>query len=82
MVVVTAALRSYRNPDGYQGESVGSYSYQYAQGATSVYLLGPEKDVVKRAARVGSGSYGVYTVRTPSAYSSPPADEFPFGRLA
>ncbi|GAA4981255.1 hypothetical protein [Actinopolymorpha pittospori] len=67
-VVVRAALRSYRNPDGYQGENLGgSYSYQYAQGETGVYLTADEIRVVQLAAR-GAGTGGLTTVRVLPAY--------------
>ncbi|TDC33455.1 hypothetical protein [Micromonospora sp. KC213] len=76
-VVLAAALRAYRNPDGYSGESVGDYAYQYAREATSMYLTAAEVTIVQRAAGKLAGS-GVYTVRTPSAYAGPPAaDPFP-----
>ncbi|MDG4801716.1 hypothetical protein [Micromonospora sp. WMMD980] len=70
-VTVAAALRAYRNPDGYQGETVGPYSYQYAQGTATLYLLAAEATIVKRAAGMAGGGRGVYTVRTPSAYEPP-----------
>ncbi|SCL33023.1 Phage protein Gp19/Gp15/Gp42 [Micromonospora nigra] len=73
-VVLGAALRAYRNPDGYSGESVGEYSYQYAREATSGYLTSAEVAIVRRAAGKLAGS-GVYTVRTPSAYVNPDAPE-------
>ncbi|RLK22637.1 hypothetical protein DER29_0475 [Micromonospora sp. M71_S20] len=75
-VVLAAALRAYRNPDGYQGESVGDYSYQYARESTSGYLTASEALIVRRAAGKTAGM-GVYTVRTPSAYE-PPAAPDPF----
>lgn len=69
-VVLGAALRAYRNPDGYSGESVGDYSYQYARESTSGYLTSAERTIVLRAAGKLPGS-GVYTLRTPSAYGGP-----------
>ena len=70
-VVLAAALRGYRNPDGFQGETVGPYSYQYAQGSTSAYLTTAEARIVRLAAAGSTGRPGVYTVRTPSAYERP-----------
>ena len=69
-VVLAAAQRGYRNPDGFQGETVGPYSYQYGQGETSAYLTPTERRIVKNAASA-AGRGGVYTIRTPSAYESP-----------
>lgn len=75
-VAVAAALRVYRNPDGYSGESVGDYSYQYARESTSTYLTAAEVRMIRQAA--GRTSAGVYTVRTPSAYTAAPhPDPFP-----
>lgn len=71
-VVLAAALRGYRNPDGFQGETVGPYSYQYAQGAASAYLTSAEARIVRVATSGASGRAGVYTIRTPSAYEDPP----------
>ncbi|MEU4568668.1 hypothetical protein [Micromonospora sp. NPDC023956] len=68
-VVLAAALRGYRNPDGFQGETVGPYSYQYAQGATSAYLTAQELRLIRAAS--GNSAASVYTLRTPSAYSEP-----------
>ena len=70
-VVVRAALRSFNNPEGYAGESLGSgaYSYQYGQQAQQgVYLTAAEIRIVKQAARISGGLGGVFSVRTPSAY--------------
>lgn len=79
-VVLAAARRGYRNPDGYQGENVGPYSYQYAQGETSAYLTSAEARIVRAAVSGTSGRSGVYTVRTPSAYEYPSPCE-PWERL-
>lgn len=68
-VVLAAALRAYRNPDGYQGESVGDYSYQYARESTSGYLTDREVQLIRRAA--GFGRTGVYTVSIRSPYEDP-----------
>jgi len=73
VVVIQAALRVYRNPDGYTGETVGSYSIQYGQahGSVDLYLSDHEKDIIHSAA-VGSGPRNFTgTVRTPSAYTAP-----------
>lgn len=75
-VVVRAAIRSYRNPDGFQGEAVGSgaYSYQYAQGEVGMYLTPEEIRVVRYAARA-AGTGGVSTIRVRSAYFDAPTDD-------
>ncbi|GAB1641765.1 hypothetical protein [Krasilnikovia sp. MM14-A1259] len=75
-VVIAAALRGYRNPDGFSGETIGPYSYQYAQGATSSYLTPAEARVIRLAATGSTGRPSVYTVRTPSPYECvrPPTD--------
>jgi hypothetical protein len=69
-VVLQAALRTYRNPDGYASESLGggAYGYSYAPGATGAYLSEDERLIVRRAATGRRFHGGVYTVRTPSAY--------------
>ncbi|OZV74773.1 hypothetical protein CA850_29795 [Micromonospora echinospora] len=70
------ALRQYRNPDGYQGENIGEYGYQYARGQAGDELTAAEVATVRRAA--GKTAASVYTVRTPSAYECPPTpDPFP-----
>lgn len=73
VIVVThnVALRAYRNPDGYQGEQIGPYSYQYTKDSTSVYLTADEVAIVHRAAGLSGGHAGVYTLRVPSAYTPP-----------
>ncbi|GAA2843861.1 hypothetical protein Acy02nite_68400 [Actinoplanes cyaneus] len=73
-VVLAAAGRVYRNPDGYQGETVGAYSYQYAQTSTSAYLSTDEITIIRRAASPAASS-GVFSLRTPSAYESPTPSE-------
>lgn len=76
-VVVRAALRSYRNPDGYQGENLGgSYSYQFAQGETGVYLTADEIRVVRQAA-TAAGAGGAASVRVVSAYYDPAKEAIP-----
>lgn len=70
-VVARAALRSFNNPEGYSGESLGSgaYSYQYGQLAQQgVFLTAGEKAIVRQAAGRTGGPGGVFSVRTPSAY--------------
>lgn len=76
-VVRDVALRAFRNPDGYQGENVGDYGYQYAKGQAGDELTDREVAIVRRAAGRSAGS-GVYTIRTPSAYETPgEPDAFP-----
>lgn len=68
-VVVKAAIRGYRNPDGVGSESYGgAYFYNYAPGETSIYLTDEEKEIVRRAARTSATWSGTGTIRTPSAY--------------
>lgn len=76
VVTIQSALRTYRNPDGYTGESVGDYSYQYGQqaGSISVYLSGAEKALVRAAAQTAKGLGFTGSVGTPSAYSTPETD--------
>jgi len=48
-VVLTAALRVMRNPEGFASEQIGAYSYQRAYGeALGVYLSDAEKAIVRR----------------------------------
>lgn len=69
-VCLHAALRPYRNPDGFSGESVGDYSYQYAATGdpVDVYLSDEEKRVVRRAALGTAGPGFSGSIRVPSAY--------------
>lgn len=70
-VVYAAALRAYRNPDGYVSENVGQGAYTWStsqEGANGVFLTEQEKRVVRKAA---SGGSSVYTLRTPSALYDP-----------
>lgn len=69
-VVLKAAQRAFRNPDGFRGETIGPYSYQYAEGAASAYLTEEEIRIIRAAAGKIPGSR-VHTVRTPSAYAEP-----------
>lgn len=68
VVTRTAALRTYRNPDGYAGETVEGYSWQAPQGAVGVYLDADEVARVKAAIGAAGGVLGIGTIRTPSAY--------------
>lgn len=76
-VARNCALRVFRNPDEYQSESVGSYSYQYAPGATSAYLTAAEIRTVRAAV---TGRAGVVSIRTPSAYERPVGPSAPWER--
>jgi hypothetical protein len=64
VVTVTAALRAYRNPEGFISETLGDYNYRRPEGgqAVGVYLTREERQMVKHAAKSTA-----YTVRTPSA---------------
>lgn len=86
VIVVTrnAALRQYRNPDGYTGESVGDYSYQFGQqaGSVGVYLNEDEKALVLAAAAATKGGSFTGSIGTPSAYTTTdPAYTDDFGEL-
>jgi hypothetical protein len=74
LVTIQAALRAYRNPDGFTGENIGgAYSYTYGPGATNgVYLNADEVRLVRLAAGLSAdgrpkGFLGA--IRTPSAYN-------------
>lgn len=69
-VARAAALRPYRNPDGFQGENVGDYGWQAAQGSVGVYLSDEEKRIIHEAAS-GGRKNTIGTVRTPSAMFDP-----------
>ena len=52
-VTLAAARRAWLNPDGKVSETIGSYSYRAADGATTgVYLTEEEKRLVRRAGGV------------------------------
>lgn len=71
-VVLQAALRSYRNPDGYTGESVGDYSYQFGQahGSVDLYLSASERGIVAAAAAAATPGNVTGSIRVKSAYTS------------
>lgn len=66
-IVVKAALREFKNPDGFTSEQMGDYSYR-TDNAGGVYLTEDERRIVRSAA--GSGAYGAWTVHTPSNYDT------------
>lgn len=72
-VVIGAALRAYRNPEGARSESFGgAYSYGLADDRSSEYLTAAEVDLVTRAVALdgpGPRRPVVGTTRTRSAYS-------------
>lgn len=72
-VVIQAALRAYRNPDGLSAESLagGAYSSSIAASQQGVYLTADEVRIVKKAALSSTPSGGVFSIRTPSAYGDP-----------
>jgi len=47
-VVLTAALRVMRNPEGYNSETIGPYSYRRRDSDLDVYLSEAEKAIVRR----------------------------------
>lgn len=67
-VVIRAAIREFKNPDGFQTEQLGDYSYR-TENTSGVYLTEDEKTIIRKAA--GLGSAGLWTVRTPSQYWDP-----------
>lgn len=74
LVTIQAALRAFRNPDGFAGENIGgAYSYTYGPGAQNgVYLNSDEVRLIRLAAglsETGAPKGYIGTVRTPSAYS-------------
>lgn len=73
VVTLQSALRVYRNPDGYTGESVGDYSYQFGQahGSVDVYLNAEEKALIHAAVDRVQGRGFTGSIGVPSAYSSP-----------
>lgn len=85
VIVTRCARREFRNPDGFQSESMGSgaYSYAYASEETSAYLTDSEAatitaEAVAAAADTATGFTG--SVRTPSGYAetSDPEDPTPW----
>lgn len=48
-VVIKAAERAMRNPDGYTAESVGDYNYQRPGVEDGVYLTEREEKLIRRA---------------------------------
>lgn len=83
-VVVRAAIRAYRNPDGVSSESIGgAYFYAYGQAEISAYLTEDEVVIVRAAVRregADDGWNGTGTVRTPSAYYDPGTAADPLDR--
>ncbi|GAA4527465.1 hypothetical protein [Amycolatopsis samaneae] len=63
-VVCQAARRAVRNPEGYQSETAGQYTYRYGDDTTTgVYLTDAEHKVLRRVGRRS----GLRSVRTPYA---------------
>jgi hypothetical protein len=70
IIVLRAAMRGYRNPDGVGSESLGGlYTYSYASGEATAYLNAQEIEQVKAAAVTTGAASGATSVATPSAYS-------------
>lgn len=78
VVALQVALRVYRNPDGYTGESVGDYSWQLGgsgKGGVGIFLSEAERDIIANAHDRMDGAMGFTgSVRTPSAYGFPDDD--------
>lgn len=66
-IVVKAALREFKNPDGFTSEQMGDYTYRTDQTG-GVYLTEDERRIIRQAA--GAGAYGAWSVRTPSNYDT------------
>lgn len=64
-VVVNMVLRAFENPNGYQSESVGSYSYSYGSGGgadSGIFATRAEVRAIRRAV----GTSGVATLHLES----------------
>lgn len=76
VIVLRAAARQYRNPDGYTSENYGgAYSWSRPDEETTAYLTTAEEAKIAAAAQAGQGggSRGFTgSVRTPLAYSQRP----------
>lgn len=79
-IVVKAALREFRNPDGFTSEQIGDYSYR-TDNTGGVYLTEEERRIVRAAA--GASGHGVWSPRTPTAYGEriPLPDQYFMGDL-
>lgn len=55
VVVLQAAARALRNPDGAQSEGIGTYNVAFGATLGGVWLTKNERRVVRYAAGVGSG---------------------------
>lgn len=67
-IVIKAALREYKNPDGFSSEQIGDYSYR-TDNTGGVYLTEEERRIVREAA--GAGAHGLWDVRVQSSYYDP-----------
>lgn len=73
-IVLRAAVRGFRNPDGVGTESLGGlYTYSYASGEATAYLNDGEIAQVQKAAADTGTASGLCSIATPSAYSDPSA---------
>lgn len=91
VVVLTAATRALRNPDGAQSESVGNYSVTYGAGLGGVWLTKNERRAVRQAASgiTGIGSIelvspweaSVRTVPVVDSQGNPAGEEIPWDTL-
>lgn len=67
VVVLTAATRALRNPDGAQSETIGNYSVSYGAGLAGVWLTKNERRVVRQAV---SGAGGIGSVELVSPWEA------------
>lgn len=75
MVVVGAAYRAWRNPLGIERESLGASSVTYADASDGVWLTKRERQLIRRAA--GLGSFQAQTLETPYSGDTSDLDFYP-----
>lgn len=76
-VVLRAAERAVRNPDGFSAESAGDYSYQRTNVEPGVYLTDAERRIVRKA--LGRSSLWTQPVTRGDEYSQTVWGEDQFG---
>jgi hypothetical protein len=62
-VVLAAALRVLRNPEGYLSQTTGPFSVTRDRGELGVYLTETERALCRRYRPSGSGASGLWTQR-------------------
>lgn len=71
VVTLRAAMREYKNPDGFDSEQLGEYSYRRSS-ATGVYLTPDEIKIIRRAS---FGNRQLTSIHTPSPFYRPGDDD-------